>query len=174
MSNIEYIGRAGKFIGKSLPQICLKLKDFGIGRMFVRETYKRYPETTYYVLTKMEADMSDEYMRKGEFYGNVIFRGANYGNMPVPGYKEDFQLVPKHMEKFYLEKTLPAGEKWRESTVVPKFVDLPPLMKEMLVQEAQHKKIDLKTDELKLPFIVNDTNIFSHIKYEQKTVYYIN
>ena len=43
MSSIEYIGRAGRFVGKSLPQICLKLKDFGIGRMFIRETYKRYP-----------------------------------------------------------------------------------------------------------------------------------
>jgi hypothetical protein len=27
----------------SLPQICLKLKNFGIGRMFIREKYKRYP-----------------------------------------------------------------------------------------------------------------------------------
>ncbi len=42
MSSVEYIGRAGRFVGKSLPQICLKLKDFGIGRMFIRETYKRY------------------------------------------------------------------------------------------------------------------------------------
>ena len=42
MPNIEYVGRAGLFLGKSLPQICLKLKNFGIGRMFVRETYKRY------------------------------------------------------------------------------------------------------------------------------------
>ena len=43
MAKIEYVGRAGKFLGKSIPQICLKLKDFGIGRLFLRETYKRYP-----------------------------------------------------------------------------------------------------------------------------------
>ncbi len=42
MSKFEYVGRAGRFLGKSLPQICLKLKDFGVGRMFVRDTYKRY------------------------------------------------------------------------------------------------------------------------------------
>lgn len=45
MSKIEYVGRAGRFVGKSLPQICLKLKNFGIGRMFTRGTYKRYPGT---------------------------------------------------------------------------------------------------------------------------------
>ena len=43
MSKFEYVGRAGKFVGKSLPQICLKLKDLGVGRFFTRETYKRYP-----------------------------------------------------------------------------------------------------------------------------------
>ena len=43
MSKYEYVGRTGRFLGKSLPQICLRLKDFGIGRMFTRETYKRYP-----------------------------------------------------------------------------------------------------------------------------------
>ena len=43
MPNFQYIGRSGIFLGKSIPQICLKLKNFGIGRMFVRETYKRYP-----------------------------------------------------------------------------------------------------------------------------------
>ncbi len=188
MSSIEYIGRAGRFVGKSLPQICLKLKDFGIGRMFIRETYKRYPgdfkygqhlkvklktelncvikiETTYYILTKMEADMSDEYMRMGEFNAEVVFRGAHYGNMSIPGHKEDFQLVPKHMEEFYKSKTLPKGQKWREPTVVPKFVDLPPLLKEMLVQEAALKKINLNAEELKLPFIVKE-DTFSHIKYQ--------
>jgi len=151
MSSIEYIGRAGRFVGKSLPQICLKLKDFGIGRMFIRETYKRYP--------------GDFKMRMGEFNAEVVFRGAHYGNMSIPGHKEDFQLVPKYMEEFYKSKTLPKGQKWREPTVVPKFVDLPPLLKEMLVQEAALKKINLNAEELKLPFIVKE-DTFSHIKYQ--------
>jgi hypothetical protein len=43
MSKYEYVGRAGKFLGKSLPQIRLKLKDLGVGRLFTRDTYKRYP-----------------------------------------------------------------------------------------------------------------------------------
>lgn len=43
MAKFEYIGRTGRFLGKSLPQICLKLKNFGVGRMFTRKTYERYP-----------------------------------------------------------------------------------------------------------------------------------
>ena len=54
----------------------------------------------------MEADMSDNFLRRGKFKGEVIFRGAHYGNIDLPGFKEDFQLIPKEEEKFYLEKTL--------------------------------------------------------------------
>lgn len=43
MSKFTYVGREGRFLGKSLPQICLRLKNFGLGRMFTRETFKRYP-----------------------------------------------------------------------------------------------------------------------------------
>ena len=55
MPNYQYVGRTGRFLGKSIPQICLRLKDLGIGRMFVRETYKRYPgkfKTIFYVKLK--------------------------------------------------------------------------------------------------------------------------
>ncbi|RMZ93322.1 Mitochondrial ribosomal S34 [Brachionus plicatilis] len=166
MSKIEYVGRAGRFLGKSLPQICLKLKNFGIGRMFTRETYKRYPEVTYYVLTDFEADMSDEYLRRGVFKADVVFRGGHYGNMEIPGFKEDFQLIAKEEEKFFLERTLSLGQKWREPTKVSKFVDLPPLLKEMLVQEAKEKNIQFDENELKLPLNIRTNSPFSHATYE--------
>lgn len=110
--------------------------------------------------------MNDEFLRRGVFKANVIFRGGHYGNMEIPGYKEDFQLIPKEEEKFYLEKTLPLGQKWREPTSVPKFVNLPPLLKEMLEQEALEKQISFKPDEIKLPFVVTTDKTFSHSKYE--------
>jgi hypothetical protein len=108
--------------------------------------------------------MTDEYLRNGSFHANVVFRGGHYGNMPIPGDKEDFQLVPKEEEKYYLERTLPAGQKWRPPTVVPKFVELPPMLKEMLVEECKEKNVKFSPDELKLPFIINDKNPFSHSK----------
>ena len=77
------------------------------------------PEVTYYILTHSEPDMTDEYLRLGKFKADVIFRGGHYGNMEIPGYKEDFQLVPREEEKFFLERTLPAGPKRRPETVVP-------------------------------------------------------
>jgi hypothetical protein len=71
----------------------------------------------------MEADMSDKYLRRGSFRADVIFRGSNYGNMEIPGFKEDFQLVPREKEIFYFDKTLPAGQFWRTPTKVPKFTE---------------------------------------------------
>ena len=114
----------------------------------------------------MEADMSDKYLRQGDFKANVVFRGSQYGNMQIPGYKEDFQLVPKHLEQYYIEKTLSNGQKWREPTEVPKFIDLPPLLSEMLKQEALLKNIEHNSDEFKLPFVVRKDDAFSNVKYE--------
>lgn len=117
-------------------------------------------------MTEFQADMSDQYLRRGFFKADVVFRGGHYGNMEIPGYKEDFQLVPREEEKFFIEKTLPMGQKWREPTKVPKFVELPPLLKEMLIQEAREKNIQFDPDELKLPLNIRDKDIFSHVVYE--------
>ena len=114
----------------------------------------------------MEADMSDKHLRLGDFEAKVIFRGGHYGTMKIPGWKEDFQLVPKDEEKLYLERTKPEGQKWREPTSVKRFVELPPLLKEMLAQEAMDKNIQFKPEELKLPFVVKESDSFSHAKYE--------
>ena len=110
--------------------------------------------------------MNDQYMRNGSFSGDFIFRGELYNNMYIPGYKEDFQLVSKDEEKYYLEKTLPLGKKRREPTKVPKFVELPPLLKEMLINEAVEKKIQFNKEEIKLPLVVKEDRVISHWVYE--------
>lgn len=122
-------------------------------------------EITYYVLTKFEPNMSDEYLRLGKFYGDVVFRGVKYGNMLLSGHKEDFQLIPKEEEKFFLEKTLPDGKLWREPTMLPKFTELPPLLKEMLKQEAISKNVAFKIEELKLPLLIKERKI-CYVKQE--------
>lgn len=120
-------------------------------------------------MTQCEPDMSDEFLRRGIFKADVIFRGEHYGNMDIPGYKEDFQLIAKHDESYFLEKTLPKGKRWREPTQVPKFVKLPPLLEEMLKQEAIEKNVLFKPDELKLPFNVKTTYPFSHVEYKNNS-----
>ena len=110
--------------------------------------------------------MSDPFLRRGTFKADVVFRGAHYGNVELPGYKEDFQLIAKEDEKHYLERTLTKGQKWRAETIVPKFIELPPLLKELLKQEADDKRVKYNVDEIKLPFIINKDGVFSHGKYE--------
>ena len=124
-------------------------------------------EPTYYILTKMEADMSDEYMRRGSFCADVVFRGGHHGNMEIPGSLEDFQLIAKEDESFYLERTFPPGQKWREPTKVPRFVELPPLLKHMLVQEARDKNVPFSMDEMKLPYSVITDGTFSLATYKE-------
>jgi hypothetical protein len=107
----------------------------------------------------MEANMNDEYLRMGNYRADVVFRGAQFGNLPISGWKEDFQLVPKEDEKYYIERTLPKGQMWRKPVVVPKFVELPPLLKQMLISEAGEKEIKFKEEEIKLPFVIDERDI---------------
>ena len=123
-------------------------------------------EITYYVLTRVEPDMSDEYLRRGIFHADVIFRGERYGNMQIDGNYEDYQLVAKEDEKYFLERTLAEGQRWREPTKVSKFSALPPLLKEILKQEAVEKGVKFEPDELKLPTIVKQDGRFSHVVQE--------
>lgn len=101
--------------------------------------------------------MSDEFKRKGLFSANVVFRGVQMGNLEISGFKEDFQLIAKEDEKYYLEKTLPLGKSWREPTVVEKFVEMPPLLKLLLIDEAKERKLSIKEEDIKLPKVVRDS-----------------
>ena len=127
-----------------------------------------FAEVTYYVLTKAEPDMTDPYMRLGSFQANVVFRGGQYGNIELPGSAEDFQLVPKEEEKYYVERTLAPGKTWREPTKVNRYVDLPPLLKELIKQECIDKHVPFADDELKLPLIIKTDDRFSHTVYEDQ------
>ena len=110
--------------------------------------------------------MSDQYLRKGIFSAKVIFRGAQMGDLEISGFKEDFQLVAKEDEKFYLEKTLPLGKSWREPTVVDKFIEMPPLLKLLLLDQAKERRLNLKEEDIKLPLVVKDT-LHSNVRVKE-------
>ena len=60
MPNIRYVGKHIDHRGKRLYEILLKLKNFGVGRMVYRNMFKdRYPEPSYYIITKVEPDFKD-------------------------------------------------------------------------------------------------------------------
>ena len=53
---IKYIGRTHDFKGKSLWEILGNLKNFGVGRIVVRNRFvQRYSEPTYHRILKVEA-----------------------------------------------------------------------------------------------------------------------
>ena len=121
---------------------------------------------SYFILTKFEPNMRDPHLREGNYEADVVFRGGKFGNMAVQGWLEDFQLVAKEDEPLYLAKTLPDGQRWRPPTEVPRFVDLPPMLKEILKQEAIKKRVKFDESELKLPYIVKLNDPFSLVKYK--------
>jgi hypothetical protein len=122
-------------------------------------------EVSYYILTQMEADVNDPYLQANLTKAKVVFRGQQMGEKLIPGHKEDFQLIAKEDEAYYIERTLPENQAWRKPTILPKFVNLPPLLKEILMTEARVKGIKFKESELKLPFIAKRETVGKTVEY---------
>lgn len=51
---IKLIGRTNNFCGKTLWEILGNLKDFGVGRLVIRNVFQRYPEPTFMKIVKVE------------------------------------------------------------------------------------------------------------------------
>lgn len=52
---IKYIGRTTDFRGKTLWEIVGNLKDYGVGRIIIRNMFQRYEEPCYMKIVKVEA-----------------------------------------------------------------------------------------------------------------------
>lgn len=52
---IKYIGKRTEFKGKSLWQILGNLKNYGVGRMVIRNKLQVYPEPSYMKILKVAA-----------------------------------------------------------------------------------------------------------------------
>lgn len=55
MSVVKLIGRKNDFHGKTLWEIVGNLKNFGVGRVVVRNMFERYPEKSFMRILKVEA-----------------------------------------------------------------------------------------------------------------------
>lgn len=53
--SIKYIGRTTNFEGKTLWEILGNLKNFGVGRVVIRNGHQRYEEKCFYRIMKVEA-----------------------------------------------------------------------------------------------------------------------
>ncbi|KAI0981038.1 hypothetical protein GJ496_011900 [Pomphorhynchus laevis] len=131
MGKIEYVGRKGLQYGKSLLEICSNLRCRGIGRMVCNvELAKTYPEVSYFTMHKTSIFNADE------FYGFEVYRGERRGLTQIKRARAyDWYLIPKDEEHFYKDRTLAEGELYKEIEEVPKLIDLPPALAEILKLE---------------------------------------
>lgn len=60
-----------------------------------------------------------------------VFRGRHYGeyDLSKTAYKNDFKLVPRDEEEFYLSRTMKAEELEKLKKSLPEFIQFPPLLK---------------------------------------------
>ncbi|XP_067121628.1 uncharacterized protein mRpS34 [Centruroides vittatus] len=157
---ITYVGRSTNCVGKPLFHILLNLKNYGIGRMFIRGSLKRYAEPTYYVIRRVHPIM-DEKNLFGVVWAEQVFRGRK-----VPGlqrmhcsYKADWQLVPRDEEEKYY--SLPVEEV--PVRVRPKYKLLPPVMEMSLRQQMQMKGKNVE-DELKMEMVYKEDIRFYRVE----------
>ncbi|XP_019560046.2 uncharacterized protein LOC109428689 [Aedes albopictus] len=132
MSTIKYIGRTTDFKGKTLWEIVGNLKNFGVGRVVVRSMFERYPEPSYMKIVKVET-LPNEETRKVKVTVEKTFRGRTYPKLVEinsVSYKADYRLLHKHEEESYC-KAVP-----REEKVIPREIDLPPLLREFVQKET--------------------------------------
>lgn len=60
-----------------------------------------------------------------------VFRGRPFGEFDLSktAYKNDFKLVPKDEEEFYLKNTMTVEDVEKLKKAVPEFMQFPPLLK---------------------------------------------
>lgn len=164
---IKYIGRQTDFKGKTLWEILGNLKDFGVGRMVIRNRFQRYSEPCYMRILKVAAlpqPMEENENRKVIALVERTFRGKMF---PIPvqidraSYKTDYILVPKDEEHKYMHWNVSSNER-----ILPRTMEFPPLLEKLIIQQKQIEKI-LTEEDLKLTICYNLTG-FKNYRIAQK------
>ncbi|KAG0723393.1 28S ribosomal protein S34, mitochondrial [Chionoecetes opilio] len=146
----KLVGRTSLHKGKRLWEIVGQLKNFGVGRMVVRNTFEQqYKEPTFYriVVARPMMDVGEPHAnednRKGRALLERVFRGRHEGVVDISkvSYKADFRLIHKHEEAAYIEAY--KNCKTPDITLISPVVEMPPLLK-MVAERDGHAAKDLK------------------------------
>ncbi|CAG9831566.1 unnamed protein product [Diabrotica balteata] len=157
----KFIGRTTDFKGKSLWEILGNLKNYGIGRIIIRSKLERYPEKSYMKVLKVETLQNPEKpsmdnTRKIKVWVEDTFRGKTF---PEPvliegiSYKTDYRLLPKDEEEEYCKTSA-----YKYQKILPKTMDFPPLLKEIIKRIAKSKGENV-TEDPKLNIFYNQTSL---------------
>ncbi|KAL5292015.1 MRPS34 family protein [Megaselia abdita] len=141
MSVVKLIGRKTDFRGKTLWEIVGNLKNFGVGRVVVRNMFERYPEKSFMRILKVEAVPNEE-IRKVKVTVEKTFRGVT-SQKPVvifsSSYKADFKLIPKDEEAEYCKVS-----NTKKQVILSPEMDLPPLLREFVIDETKQTNPRMK------------------------------
>lgn len=158
--SIKYVGRTTDFSGKSLWEIVGNLKNYGVGRLVYQQKYTRYPEPCYFKILKVtpiqhdgNLDNPHENLRKVIVLVANVFRGnlePEVREIFRTSYKPDFRLIPKHEEHKWIEKTKTVQ---REPKYIDPWIDMPPLMKEVIARDLHLTGQAVTPEKLKLKLI---------------------
>ncbi|XP_029672324.1 28S ribosomal protein S34, mitochondrial [Formica exsecta] len=152
---IKLIGRTTDFKGKPLWEILGNLKNFGVGRLVIRNRFQRYPEPCYMKILKVAAMPLPDALhidRKVMVLVERVFRGHKNPKpvqLDTATYKADYILIPKDQEHLYLENA-----KVPEKKILPRTTDLPPLLSQIIMRQMKAKG-DKVSEEPKLPLKYN-------------------
>ncbi|KAF4526854.1 hypothetical protein B566_EDAN015659 [Ephemera danica] len=147
----KYIGRTTSFKGKTLWEIVGNLKNFGEGRVVVRNMFERYPEKSWFRILKVEPlanpeEPSLDNTRKVKAVVEKVWRGYKY-EKPIEicrvSYKADYRLLSKSEEQEYCKLTAETASPLLKPAAIP----FPPLLKELLQEgskEAPLLKLKLR------------------------------
>ncbi|XP_054718696.1 uncharacterized protein LOC129228083 [Uloborus diversus] len=128
---VQLIGKVSPYTGKLLFELLNNLKNYGIGRVVVRNSYRQFPEISFYVIRKVVPMRETIGPGPDELvYGNVwvdeVYRGRKLEGLKLlqdPTYLPDFHLIPREEEGKYL------NYKPQDITkILPKYGELPPVL----------------------------------------------
>jgi len=151
MVTVKFIGRTSYNRGKRLFDILSRLKGYGVGRLVYRNAfYERYPQPSYYVITKVDPDMTDpteaeiDSTCKSIAYGMKVWRGEPCGESVIKScYKNDWRLVPRLSEAKFLDYSVPD----RPRSIVPDMKRMPPLLEHLVLEESRSSATPARSSE---------------------------
>nr|CAH7727075.1 unnamed protein product [Callosobruchus chinensis] len=152
----KYIGRVTDYKGKTLWEILGNLKNNGVGRIVARSKFE-----CYYKILKVETlanpqEPSVDSLRKVRALVEKTFRGKTFPKpvlLESSTYKTDYKLIPKDEEEKYCKKPVSSVAEH----ILPRTMEFPPLLKELLIREAEAR--GQKIEEPKLEVAYNRRSI---------------
>lgn len=146
-----YYGKKTEFIGKTLFEILANLRNFGVGRMVIKQTEvaQNPGKKCYYIVRKVEPVM-DKDLQEGAIHAERVYRNARMPGLTFveeDSWFTDWQLVPKDQEHIHRDHE---QVEYRIEKVQNQ-MRIPPLMGEFLRRHNKLHPDRFRTETIRMP-----------------------